>query len=74
MVAVVTSQKADRVYAHEALIEPPDGGLTTRSKVMLMQIRSVDRRRITGHYGNLSDAAMERVEEALRIATGLERL
>jgi mRNA interferase MazF len=71
LVAALTSRKTERVYPFEALIEPPDGGLTQRSKVMLMHIRAIDRRRLTGHYGHVSDQAMARVDEAIRIATGL---
>lgn len=74
IVAAITSKKPDRVYPFEALIEPPDGGLRIRSKVSLMQLRSVDKRRLTGCYGIVSDQTMQRVEEALKIATGLIRL
>lgn len=71
LVAPLTTRKTERVYAFEALIEPPDGGLPQRSKVMLLHMRGVDKARITGRYGALSEEAMARVEEALRIATGL---
>jgi mRNA interferase MazF len=55
----------------EARIEPPEGGLTQRSKVMLLHVRSIDKRRITGYYGQVSDDVMARVDAALRIAVGL---
>ena len=71
LVAPFTTRKTERVYAFEALIEPPEGGLTQRSKVMLLHVRGIDKARITGSYGTLSEEAMEGVEEALRIATGL---
>jgi len=74
IVAAVTSRKTSRVYPFEAVIEPPDGGLEVRSKVLLLHLRSIDRRRITGTYGDLSQEAMRRVEEAIRIATGLTRV
>ena len=73
LIAAITSRKTDRVYPFEALIEPPDGGLTLRSKVLLMQIRSVDKRRLLGQYGSLQPDTMLRVETALRVATGLIR-
>ena len=72
LLAAITSRKTEKVYPHEALIEPPDGGLTQRSKVLLMQMRAVDKRRLVGHYGSISDETMVRVERALRIATGLD--
>ena len=71
IVAALTSRKTDRIYPFEALIEAPEGGLTLDSKVMLLHIRSMDKRRVTGYYGQVGEEAMARVDEALRIATGL---
>jgi mRNA interferase MazF len=73
LIAAITSQKTDRIYPFEALIEPPEGGLTLRSKVLLMQLRSVDKERLTGRYGTVSEQTMQRVETALKVATGLTR-
>jgi mRNA interferase MazF len=73
LIASITSQKTERVYPFEALIEPPEGGLTRRSKVMLMQMRAIDKKRILNRMGSISDATMERVEQALLIATGVVR-
>ena len=33
--------------------------------------RSIDKRRITGRYGTVSENTLQQVEEALRVATGL---
>lgn len=74
LVAAITSRKTERVYPFEALLLPPEGGLASRSKVLLMQLRSIDQARVVGSYGSVSAAAMERVETALRIAVGLVRL
>ena len=74
IVAALTSRKTERLYPFEALIEPPEGGLTQRSKVMLLHLRSIDRRRITGSYGHVSEEVMQRVEAALKIATGLTQV
>lgn len=74
LVASITSQKTDHVYPFEVLIEPPEGGLTMRSKVMLMQLRSIDKRRITGRYGTIAAATMLRIEDALKVATGLTKI
>ncbi len=73
LIAAITSQKTERVYPFEALVEPPDGGLTKRSKVLLMQLRAVDKGRLAGSYGSVSEETMRRVEEALKIAAGLTR-
>jgi len=74
LVASIMSRKTERVFAFEALIEPPDGGLPHRSKVMLMHTRSIDKQRIVGAYGRVTDETMHRVEIALRVATGLTPL
>lgn len=74
LVAAITSQKIDRLYSFEAMIEPPDGGLGKKSKVMLMHVRSIDKRRIVHNYGSVSPETMGQVEEALKIATGLTDL
>jgi mRNA interferase MazF len=74
LIAAITSQKTERIYPFEALLDPPEGGLPVRSKVMLMHLRSVDKERLVGRYGKVSEKTMQRVEDALKIATGLTRL
>ena len=74
LVAAITSRKTENVYPFEALIEPPDGGLSQRSKVLLMELRSLDKRRILGLYGVVSAATLNRVNVAVQIAVGLTRL
>ena len=71
LIAPITSKKTERVYPFEALIEPSEGGLLMRSKVLLMQTRSLDKSRLLGYYGRLSDAIMLQVDQALKIAVGL---
>ena len=71
LVAALTSRKSDRIYPFEALVEPPEGGLRHRSKVLLMQLRAIDKRRVIDTMGRVSQGTMRRVDEALRIATGL---
>jgi mRNA interferase MazF len=73
LIAAITSQKVHRIYPFEALIEPPEGGLTRPSKALLMHVRSVDKRRLTGRFGTVSTETMQRVDEALRVATGLRK-
>lgn len=71
LVACITSKKTERVFPFEAVIEPPEGGLTRHSKVMLMHLRSVDKKRVLDRMGAISEATMETVERALHVATGL---
>lgn len=74
VIASITSKKTDRVYPFEVLIEPPEGGVAVRSKVMLMQLRSVDKSRLLTCCGRLSEQTMRDVDEALKIAVGLVRI
>ena len=71
LVAPITSKKTERVYLFEALVEPGGGGLPMRSKVLLMQTRSLDKSRLLGYYGRLSDETMQQVDQALKVAVGL---
>lgn len=71
LIASVTSRKTERVYPFEALIEAGEAGLPLRSKVLLMQLRAVDKRRLIGHYGAVTPETMAGVEAALQVATGL---
>lgn len=41
IVAAITSKKTDKIYPFEVLINPPEGGLTEKSKVLLLHIRSI---------------------------------
>ena len=74
LLAAITTKKVNKIYPFEVLIPPPEGGLTQPSKVLLIHLRSVDKRRIIGYYGRVSSATMEKVEAALKIAVGLSRL
>lgn len=73
LIASITSRRTDRITPFEVALEPPEGGLTLRSKVMLMQMRSIDKRRIVGEYGTVTETTMRRVEDAIRVVTGLTR-
>ena len=74
LIAAITSRKTERVYPFEALIEPGDGGLKMRSKVLLMQLRAIDKRRIVGRYGAAGADTLREVDRAILVATGLVKL
>lgn len=74
LVAAITSRKTERVYPFETLVLPPEGGLNERSKVLLMQLRSLEKRRLDGILGHFQPETLRMVDEALRIATGLTPL
>lgn len=74
IVAAITSQYDDNLYPTEVLIEPPEGGLSKNSIVLLNQIRSVDKKRLIKRLGKLTLASMKQVERAIQISFGLVKL
>ncbi len=74
LLAAITSRGLDRVYPYETLLEVGDGGLSRASKVMLRQLRTMDKSRISGHLGSLDAGTMLQVDAALAIAVGLHPL
>ena len=74
LVAAITTRKTERVYPFETLIDAGEGGLTQRSKVLLMQLRAIDKHRIAGTFGSVSAIVMRQVDTALMVATGLTKL
>lgn len=71
LIAPITSKKTERVYPFEALLEPGEGDLPMRSKVLLMQTRSLDKSRLLSYHGHLDEKTMLQVDQALKIAVGL---
>ena len=74
MVAPITSQSLEIRLPVEAIIQAPEGGLKADSRVLLLQTRCIDKSRIIGAYGSLSEQTMKRVDKALAIATGLMKI
>jgi mRNA interferase MazF len=71
IVTAITSQFDDPLYPTEVFIQPPEGGLTLASVVLLNQVRSIDKRRLVRRLGVLTLATMERVDRAILISLGL---
>lgn len=61
-----------KVYSFEVEILPREGGLRTRSKVMVNQTRAVDKIRLIKRLGQLSETSMNIVNEALKLHYDLE--
>lgn len=65
----ITSTK--KVYPFEVRVTPQESGLPNESKILLNQIRTVDKSRLKGKIGTLSSAKMLEVDKAIRISLGL---
>jgi mRNA interferase MazF len=68
IVAPVTSQHTERVYPFEVLVHAGEGGLAHPSKVLLDQVRTVDKLRLRGRLGDLPDERMQEVDAAIRLS------
>jgi mRNA interferase MazF len=71
IIAAITSEFDDRLYPTEVLIEPPEGGLKTNSVILLNQIRSIDKQRLSKRIGAISSAKLNEVDRAIQISFGL---
>ncbi len=71
IVAAVSSRGLERIYPFEVLVEPGDGELAERSKILLDQIRTVDKVRLMRRIGTLSPDIMRAVDRALRLSLSL---
>lgn len=74
IVAAISSKFGDPRYPTEVLVAQPEGGLSVDSVVLLNQIRSIDRRRLTKRLGVVRPATMDKVEQAMQISLGLLKL
>ena len=61
IVAAISSKFDDPLYPTEVLIARPEGGLNVDSVVLLNQIRSMDRRRLTKRLGAVRPSTMAKV-------------
>ncbi len=68
IVAPVSSGNVQRVYPFEVRLEGGEAGLPKRSKVLLDQIRTVDKSRLGNRIGILTPERMEDVNRALRLS------
>lgn len=71
IVAAISSHFNNTVYPTEVLINPPEGGLSEESVVVLNQIRTIDKRRLVKKIGELNLNSMEKVNKATEISLGL---
>jgi len=70
IVAAITSGERAR-YDVNVEIKATEGGLVRDSLVLLNQVRTVDKSRLSRYWGHISKESMIRVDEALKISLGL---
>ena len=68
IVAPVSSANVSRVYPFEVAVGAGEGGLVAASKVLLDQIRTIDKQRLGRRLGELATDRMLQVDEAIRLS------
>ena len=71
IVAAISSRTARDRYPTEVEVAAPEGGLQRDSLILLDQVRTVDKSRLTRRLGRLRFVTQTRVDDALRISLGL---
>ncbi len=72
IVSAISSRPTQRPHATDVWVEPEQTGLTRRSRIMLNQIRTIDKSRLQRYVGRLTDTQVVQVDDAIRISLGLE--
>ena len=71
IVAAITSKFDNTLYPTEVEISAGEGGLKQNSVVLLNQIRSIDRQRLTKKLGKVKDLTLRKVDLSIKISLGL---
>lgn len=71
IVAPITSQNIEKIYPIDVLLAKEGSGLEKDSKILLNQIRAVDKKRLIKKLGNVDYEAMVRIDNAIKISLGL---
>jgi len=72
IIAPITSQGTKDRYPFEVLINRNNSTIKKESKVLLNQIRAIDKQRLIRKYATLTKKAIFQVDEAIKISLGLE--
>lgn len=68
IVAPISSGSTDKTYPFEVFLPAAEAGLPKASKVLLDQIRTVDKQRLGHRVGALTGKRMEEVNRAIRLS------
>ena len=72
IIAAITSKISPVPYPVEVIVRPSrTNGLHLLSAILLDQVRTVDKQRLTKRLGVLDAATMQRVDDAIQISLGL---
>lgn len=72
IVAMMTTQKKTDLPTHIP-VSNEDKNLDMNTTILLEQLRTIDKSRLSGYVGNLSEGTMHRVDEALKVSLALNK-
>jgi mRNA interferase MazF len=64
---VPITSSTDKIYPFEVFLPKGEGGLSSDSKAKANQIRTIDKQRIGGQIGKISDGKLSEIERAILI-------
>lgn len=68
IIAPISTGGTDKVYPFEVLLQAGEGELRQQSKVLLDQIRTVDKSRLERYLGALDQARLDEINRAIRLS------
>ncbi len=71
IIASITSKNVNEIYPVEVLLNKKEKGIEVTSKVLLNQIRAIDKIRLVRLIGGVDLNKMREMDEALKISLGL---
>ncbi len=71
IIAPITSQNLEKIYPIEVLLTPKNSSVEQDSKVLLNQIRFIDKERLIKKVGKVDEETLSDINEALKISLGL---
>jgi len=71
IVAPITSQNIEKIYPIEVILDKKSSGLEKISKILLNQIRAIDKRRLIKKLGKADYDSMVKIDNAIKISLGI---
>lgn len=71
LVVVLPITSTIRPIPLHLIVQPPEGGLKTESRILTDAVRSISKERLVERWGQVSTETMGAVEERLRVLLGL---
>lgn len=71
IIAPITSQNTDKIYPIEVLLNQKNSGIETESKVLLNQIRAIDKERLIKKVAIVNEETISKIDQSIKISLGL---